>query len=366
MRTKKAYSFLELMMVVSVLAIISVSAFNGLNAIRKNHAIEEDEAGIDIREIAKQEFLLQGIVFDKAMDPFSEYGTVECQIEKTSSDLNIPGKSDVSLWSINFDAKDRERINVVGKVIKDAGSPQEVIQTTQLSPPIAHFSGVINLKKFPIKKFIVAANNNPLGTYYRYTTDGSDPAADSKVWHFSSLSLSQWAPRMKFRAFNSDPKYIESSVLEVITAITGNVELKREDGKNDTAVSYWEIVNGTNRLVLTVPGSDSSAQIQYRIQGGNNIDYTGPFHFPLNAWDSGSVRFIAEIKLPQHHKPIGTQEFNLQIKKQKLDPPEIIADCDSNCLSGSKVRIKVDRTIASTITTVEGQDGEYYLEVEEL
>ena len=257
------------MLGLSILVIISGTVITGLNAVRKNHAIEEAEAGLDLREISKQEFLLQGINPEEALNPFEPYGDVGAKIEKTGSHLNIPGKSDVSLLSAKFDGE-RDRIHVVGKVIKDTGSPQELKGGTLL-PPLANYSGTVPLTAFPIKNFISSVGSNPLGTYYRYTTDGSDPGIDSPVWTFSALSLAQWAPRMKFRAFNQDPRYTESAVVEIALNLTGNVVLKRENGSDSLGISYSETVNGSNRILLIVPGGDANVSIRYRIRGGDNL-----------------------------------------------------------------------------------------------
>lgn len=363
-RNNKGYGLLEFMIVFSVLAIMSGVAFNALSALRKNHAIEEDEAALDLREIAKQEFLLQGINFEEAMNPLEEYGDVGSRIEKTNSRLNALGKNDVALLSADFEAQ-RDRIKVVGKVIKDSGSPQNVKKTTLLSP-IANFSGTVHLTDFPIKNFIASARNNPLGTYYRYTTDGSDPTIASPVWTFSALSLINWAPMMKFRAFNPDLRYIESLALEVALTVTGNILLTREDGSNSLGVSYSEIANGSNRIILTAPGGGSNVQIRYRIQGGEYREYKGPFHLPLNVWGATGLTLIAEIKIPQLSEPIMVQEFHLLVKKEKLAAPEIISSCEGSCLSGVKVGIKADRNMATTVTTVEGQDGTFYVQIDDL
>lgn len=363
-RNNTAYSFLELMMVFSILAIISVSVVTGLNAVRKSHAIEEAETGIDLREISKQEFLLQGINPEEIVNPFEEYGDVGSKIEKTSSHLNTAGKNDVSLLSAKFDVE-RDRIHVVGKVIKDTGSTQELKGLTLL-PPIANFSGIVQLTSFPLKNFISSAGSNPLGTYYRYTIDGSDPVMSSAVWNFSALNLTHWAPRMKFRAFNQDSRYTESAVLEVALNLIGNVKLKREDGSDNLGVSYSETVNGSNRILLIVLGGGSNVSIRYRIKGGDNIDYKGPFCLSLNSWTSSVLMLIAEIRIPQCSEPIGVQEFNLHIKKEALTAPEIISNCEAGCSPGTIVSIKTDRNSASTATTVDGQDAVFYVRIEDI
>ncbi len=365
LRTNKfAYSFIELMMALSILMIISASAIAVLNAVRKNHAIEETEAGLDLREIAKQEFLFQGLNTEEAINPLEDYGDVSSKIEKTNSPLNIPGKNDISLMSAKFDTQ-RDRIHVVGKVIKDEGTPQE-IQESILLPPIANFFGTVSLTTFPIKNFISSVSSNPLGTYYRYTTDGSDPVMSSPVWTFADLSLTQWSSRMKFRAFNQDSRYTESPVLEVALILTGDIILQREDGSNSLGVLYSELVNNANRIGLMVPGKDPNVSIQYRIKGGHNQEYQGPFHFPLHEWNSSGLTFVAEIRVPQCNEPIKVQEFNLHIKKEQLAAPEIISLCDAGCQTGSIVSIKANRNMANTVTTVDGQDAMFYVKIEDV
>src|ERR1700688_1029805 len=112
----KGYTLVELIAGVAIFSIISIVTFNSLKVMRDNHSIEENEASIDLREIMKQEFLLEGIHPEDFLNPIARYGDVDATIKQVDSQLNAGGKNGISLLSVNFQ-EDRARINVIGKVI---------------------------------------------------------------------------------------------------------------------------------------------------------------------------------------------------------------------------------------------------------
>lgn len=350
------------MIVVSMLSIVSVMAFKALQGVQNNYSIEEDEVAIDLREILKQEYILQGINPEEFHNPMADYGDVEGNIDKADNELNVSGKNSVSTLKVNF-KEDRKRIAISGKVIENKGDPMPFEQS-KLIMPKANYFGTIDVGDFPLKNFILYGSN-PLGTYYRYTIDGTDPTAESLLWKFSALDLAHWSPIMKFRAFNADSRYIESDVLDVNLNLKASIGLRREDGTNSVGVSYREISNHINRLMIIVPHRDPSISICYRIAEGSNLDYNGPFHVPLNSWSSAGVKLIMDVRIPYFKDPISSQEFLLHIKKEQLAMPQIDPQA-MTIRTGSRVKIRTNRNIANTVTAIDGQDGVFYLVVDEI
>lgn len=361
-KNKQGYSLLELMIVVSILSIVSVIAFNSLKGVRDNYAVAEDEVAVDLREILKQEFILQGINPEEFQNPMANYGDVEANIDKTENKLNAFGKNSVSILKVNF-KEDRERLSISGKIIEKRGEPISFEQS-QLMMPKANYFGTIDVGEFPLKNFILSGNN-PLGTYYRYTIDGIDPTSLSPVWKFSALNLANWSPVMKFRAFNADSRYIESDVLEVNLSLKASVAIKREDGSSSLGVSYNEISSQSNRLVIIAPGRDPSIGVRYRMAQGSDLDYNGPFHVPLSNWGSVGVKLIVDVRVPYFTDPISSQEFLLYVKKEQWAMPQIDPQT-MTVRTGAKVQISTNRNIATTVTTIDGQDEIFYLIVEEI
>ncbi len=357
-RSTAGFSLIEIMAVLSIFSILSVVIFNSLKGMKTNHAVEENEASIDLREIIKQELVLQGVNVQDGFKPLIEYGDIDATIIESESKLNIVGKNQISLLNIAFN-EERERINIAGKIIKDGIEPIPYI-ASQLSPPKANYFNKINLSLFPFKDFIVRGNSNPIGTYYRYTRDGSDPDNSSAIWDFSALTLANWSPLMKFRAFHANSRFLESDVLSISLKLEVAVTLKREDGSNSLDISYYEIVNNYNRILIVAPLNDPNVHIHYRIRGGSDIEYTGPFHLPLWSWNAYGNILIVEVRTSHSNIPICSQEFHLYIEKEQLPMPQIWPSGGA-LATGSRIEIRTDRNIATTNTVLEGEENGIFL-----
>lgn len=352
------FSLIEIMAVLSIFSILSIVIFNSLKVMKTTHSIEENEASIDLREVIKQELILQGVNIKDGFEPLAGYGDINATIIESESKLNIVGKNQISILNIVFN-KDRERIHTAGKIIKNGIESIPYI-ASQLSPPKANYFNKINLSMFPLKDFIARGKSNPIGTYYRYTRDGSDPDHSSPIWDFSALTLANWSPWMKFRAFHVNPRYLKSEVINIRLNLEADIGLKREDGSNSLDVSYYEIVNNSNKILIQAPLNDSNVHIYYRIRGGFDVEYKGPFHLPLWSWNAYGNILIVEVRTSHFNIPICSQEFHLHIQKEQLPIPQIWPSGGA-LATGSRIEIRTDRNIATTNTILEGQENGIFL-----
>lgn len=366
-RKNNGYSLIELMIAISLFSALSIITFHGLKTMQDNYLVEENEASIDLRKILKQELILEGIskeiIESNSFIPLTPYGDIDASIFQSDSTLNMDGKNQVSLLSAVFH-EPRERINVVGKIINNEIKPVFYL-ASKLFMPKANYFHSINLDMFPIKNFISPNSENPVGTYYRYSIDGTNPNNSSLLWDFSDLNLNHWSPSMKFKAYNTNPRYLESDVLAIDLNLQGSVSLRREDGSNNLSVSYREIITNNNKIVIIPPLSDPSIEILYRINSNATIKYEKPFHVPIDNWGTKGVTLTVKIRVPQYVDPISIQEFNLNIKKELLPMPQVMPD-GGTLLINSFIKIMVDKRIASLHTTVDGQDEKIYLNIEEV
>lgn len=359
-KSKNGYSLIELMVAISIFSILAVVTFNSLKTMRDNHLIEENEASIDLREIIKQELILQGVNIENEFNLFAEYGDVDSKINEFKSELNVEGKAEVCLLSALF-YEERERINVAGKIIKKGINPVSHIASA-LYPPKANYFNKIDLSMFPLQYFILPTSKNPLGTYYRYTLDGRNPESSSPIWDFSALNFNNWSQTMKFRAFNANPQYVESEILNINLNLEARVKLQREDGSNSLDVSYEEIIENSNRILIKSPLEDPSIDIRYRINNGVDIKYTNPFHVPFEHWNLDGVTLVVEIRVPQYSMPVSVQEFRLNIRKEQLPKPQILPP-GGNLRIGSRIEIRTNRNIARTETIIDGQEKGFFFNI---
>ena len=354
----KGFYIIEIVIGISMLSIISMTTFSLLSTLRMNQKAERQEANIDMREIYKQELLFQGLHSNADKHAIDEHGDIKSEVKSTESTLNLPSKCKVKSLNIQFE-KERERINASGKAIGVVAAPQ-VIEEAVLSPPVIHYSEEVDLKDFPLRNLISKASN-PLGTYYRYTLDGSEPNRNSPIWNFSDLSLEDWSPVIKFRAFNEDSQYIESNIVTVNLKLKGEIKFKRESGGTSTDVTFSEIKHNTNRIQIIGIERDKNVNVYYKINNGSINEYREPFHIPLDHWSQEDAKLTVFFKVKNAHyrDEVFEKTFRFKIKKERLKPPKIIGSTNAILRKGSFIQIEADKNLANTITEIKGMRQSY-------
>lgn len=360
---REGFSLVELIVTVSLLSVISVVAFSSMEALRTHQRMEEQEAAIDLREIAKQELLFQGMRSEPNGNPLSEYGEVSSHVETAQGALNTPGKNKVAILSTHFE-EERERVQVCSKLIEDSSDLKPIVESKLLAPRV-NYAGEISLNDFPLLAFMTPTDN-PLGTYYRYTLDGTEPTSNSLLWDFSVLDLTNWAPTMKFKAFNADPQYLDSEVVEVHLTLKTDLELARELGISTLTVSYREIINNINRIQFNGPKIHENIKVRYQVDGSSANDYEGPFHVPLAMWSASGVELTvsAEVQNAYFSEEVLSKKFHLSINKEKLAPPRIVTPHATLLRKGNVLEIQADRSVCNTVTEIVGADWAYDVNAE--
>lgn len=349
---KKAFNLLEIMLVMALFSVLSLVAFQAMRTLKEQVQFESQSAAENVRDLVKQDWLLSVGAFEN-ISPMSDLGEFQDSLAMYTVQ-EVPGKHRELNAKIDF-LKPKERISIQAKLIDKERIPED-ITTRILNPPIVNYSGEIELSNFPLKKPI-SIPDNPLGTYFRYTVDGSDPTEKDPVWALNALTLADWSPTIALRAFNEHPHMQPSKVVYLQTTPKDTIEFTRESGRNDSTVSFSEIKENRNRLVLANGLSDPSVKIYYQV--GSHIPqiYQGPFHVPLNLWtqEDLTITFWTELTTHSQETPqkLSPKTMHLNIAKAPLPPPVIESPENSIIRAGSIVTIVIDQEISQIQSSFE-------------
>jgi type II secretory pathway pseudopilin PulG len=154
--------------------------------------------------------------------------------------------------------------------------------------------------------------DNPAGTVYRYTTDGSDPTSESPVWAPATFQGPDDLPGcLKAAAFNGSGNYQPSPVAVVYPKVVLEVFYARERGGVSQSFTYGDLtgqdvlsMSGADRNGIVLAGSPNvplgNYVLRYTTDGSqptlSSPVYPGPFVIPATdaGWFSaGSIQLRA-------------------------------------------------------------------------
>lgn len=119
--------------------------------------------------------------------------------------------------------------------------PVHVDVATRLAAPRFRYSGVLPDSAFPLRDILLPHPDNPPGTVYRFTTDGTDPTAASPVWDpMTTYPLWPFPAELRAAAFASGSG-LEPSVAAVTRLRRRTrARIERIDGSTSTAYTLAE------------------------------------------------------------------------------------------------------------------------------
>lgn len=202
-----------------------------------------------------------------------------------------------------------------------------------VTAPSVNYSGIINPAWFPINDFVSIPTDNPSGTRYYYTTDGSVPTSSSSEWSgatvVAGVSGGLTIPdKFSIKAIHPDPIHGDSAVIHVeFYSAPLVVTMSRESGGGN-GVKVTDIENNTNRIVLSHNAHPDFGYIRYnyenRLPTTADIFYNNPFLPTKSQLSSGSAIISARVIVTNpYFSNDSFQTFNLNIEKVKFDDSSI-------------------------------------------
>tara|TARA_B100000989_G_scaffold295020_1_gene275190 strand:+ start:3939 stop:5042 length:1104 start_codon:yes stop_codon:yes gene_type:complete len=227
----------------------------------------------------------------------------------------------------------QSKILALGLAVRSETTDLQRYTQSSLSTPNIRLSGEIAESWFDLKNLVLPAEENPSGSYYRYTTDDSDPDENSPIWENEAFTPENMPKYFSVKSFHADGIYDPSDSIRVTFEMPSpEILLLREDGPPTHGVSYWEIKKDTNRLILTTKGNRSLYDIRYSLDQGNTwILFNEAFHVGFDQWADGTaeIRIKTTPKSPHFDEVFYSSIFLHPIKSKLLAPvfrPESGAD----------------------------------------
>ena len=269
---------------------------------------------------------------------------------KVSEGTRAKGSAPIDI--ISSVANERPTL-AIGLIIRGETTELSTYGQNMLNTPSIRLSGTLDASWFGMKNLVVPAEENPSGSYYRYTTDESEPSEESSIWSNEEFTPKSIPKHFMVKCFHADEIYNPSDPTSVTFEIpTPEVLLLREDGSSSHEVSYWEIKNDFNRLILTTRANQSLYNIEYSLDEGRTWkQFSENFHLGFNQWnmDGAKIEIKTTPKSP-HFDDIFYSSIFLHPVKSKLLPPKISPESGDELYPGLEV----------TITNVNKDGNEFY------
>ncbi|MGH7997026.1 MAG: chitobiase/beta-hexosaminidase C-terminal domain-containing protein [Opitutaceae bacterium] len=310
-----------------------------------------------------------------------EVGAVSQQSNLARSDLGGSAAVDAIDYAVSASGTQATRGAGIGFAVETSG-PAAVVNATQLSPPSFTITGDLTGASFPLNNVAALPSNNPPGTVYRYTTDGTTPTVNSLEWDNSNLN---WTPatfpaQVTLAAFNTDPQYAPSIAVTAQYSMQLVITYGRADGQADlygftlsdlSDPADTGIVLTANVPAYTLPSGQPAYAIFYTLDGSSptadGASYAGPFapaqsNFSTSvgnadltgtATGTASLEYVALSNDPRIYSTqiIGA---TLDAEAVPLSAPTYVTDNSQPLAPGTNVVLSVSGSNASPRTTVNG------------
>lgn len=237
---------------------------------------------------------------------------------------------------------DEETMLALGLVIRSETTELSPYNQSTLNAPSIRLSGALDASWFGLKNLVVPAEKNPSGSYYRFSTDRTEPSEDSPVWGNEEFTPENMPKHFSVKCFHADRIYDPSeSTSATFEMPAPEILLLREDGSAKHGVSYWEIKNDFNRLILTTRTKQTLYNIEYSIDEGKTWkQFSGAFHVGFSNWGINGAKIDIKItpKSP-HFDDVFYSYIFLHSVKSKLLPPKISPENGADLYPGLEVAI---------------------------
>lgn len=255
------------------------------------------------------------------------------------------GGTEVGRISVAVPTQTGERSGTAGsQIVADGTDSAGLVVSGPLDAPTVRLpSRALTIADFPATNWFSFPSTNPPGTVYRYTVDGTEPAATSPIWSVAaaqSITPATLPAAIRIQAYHTDPSHLPSTVASTnsLTYVLSPVTFGRAQTPATAAnvVTYAEQFTQPNPITLALAAADSGvpATIYYTTDGsdpsssGTRIAYTGPFIVPTSHWSwngvegspaTAQVRAVVMGNSP--YVASTSQVFGLTNQPLKLAPP---------------------------------------------
>lgn len=345
---KAGMTLVECIAACCILAIISSAILSQYRSERILIVQQEKKTLEDSETALNNEFIVKGNDFsnDQKKHPATQV-TPQYAMEDDRFYEQKPG---VAYSKIIENTKNQGSAMVLGNRPTIYAQPIE-LERKPLSPPTISETLERTVKKFPVNSIFVFPERNPPGTWYRYTTDSTNPDKNSSRWIGNSCDTKSLPKVVRIAAFHPESRYTESGVVEITFNIP-KINIKYHRTKDNTSsnlhqFTITEIKEHTNMIVLSVDELSDYTDIYYTIDDTpptrDSILYTEPFHvFGPNCEKSKIVLKVIGFHRIDNFQDVKIKEerYVLTPKKIPLEKPEILIPSGNVLYKGNSILVQ--------------------------
>lgn len=322
----------------------------------------------------QQEVALEGI------DPSLVANPLDAVVAGAPGDQSVDGKANSSRSNVSqFYANTTDAFSQVGAAVTNAQTLKGVTLTGErsgglgysllaggtpvnslvLNSPVFVVGPTLQASDFPATSWL-AFPVNPVGTKYRYTTDGTAPTSTSPEWTTAvaaAISITDFPGSVTIAAFNPNPDFMSSPVV-----FSGNLAVQlptvvftRASGASNTGLGFTfsDLSGGLGLNLASAITSPAlpGVSLQFTTNGSDPVLFGGTYANtsvvpPLANWDaSGNATVKAVLKSTNSKYLTGSVAvFGLSAVPVQLPTPVFVTSNALPLASGTIISISLSST----------------------
>jgi hypothetical protein len=304
---KQGYMLANLIVGIIIFGALAGAMALTIHAINEAQGSAAARAQSEAERTAQKESSLYGLDAT-GLNPLSAAGASPSTMTNPSTLGTSGGGADIQGMVLSGDTAGRSSAAGVRVVGADGTGTTPVDPTpdpVDLVAPTVNYNGALPLTAglFPISDMVTLPTGNPSGTFYTYTTDGTNPQRTGSVWNgtesYTALNLPS---EFRIQAYHpNDDLYRPSSIAVGSLSATAAISYDREPvlpgGYTIYDFSYEMVRDGTNRILLDLDNKTGLYSMEYSIEAGpaTGIGTSTALALDEADWTSASIQLDVRV-----------------------------------------------------------------------
>lgn len=337
--SKKGYMLANLIVGLIVFGTLAGGIAMTIHAINEAQGSAAARAQSEAERSAQKESSLYGLDAT-ALNPVGAVGASPSTMTNPST-LGTGGRGGADLQGMVLSGDTAGRSSAAGiRILGADGTGSTPTGPTpdpvDLIAPIVNYDGALPLAAglFPVTDMVTLPTGNPSGTFYTYTTDGTNPQRGGSRWNGTeSYSAANLPAEFRIQAYHdNDDLYSPSAIATGSLTASASISYEREPvmpgGYSIYDFDFDMINDGTNRIILGTDNETGLYSLEYSIEGGaaTGIGLGTTIALALSDWTSPSIELDVRVVGVNPNFPVNAgwhRTYILSAVTQPLLPPVI-------------------------------------------
>lgn len=279
--TRRGIGLLDFILAMAVLGIASVGSLKLATSHTDAHQAIAARGQEDAFRTLQQNLVSEGLEPEAmGLNPVGSVGVVSFNTqEDDNATVKTAGATTTRATKARISSPDAERVTAVGSQMEASGQSVSPSVNTLLPPSVnTGFTGGgidpggLDYDDLPVNDLVVPNTNNPPGTVYRYTNDGTVPNASDPIWDNPELNVTNFPlGSFKVRALNSSVEWDSSPVVTVNFSVATQKILKTPTINPANGSELYPAPNPNRITIIHTGEKEGTTRIK---RNGSTVDTT--------------------------------------------------------------------------------------------